>query len=118
MLPRAHRLRSSADFTKVYRHGVSVVGPHLVVYARGGTGGESRLGLSVSKKVGGAVVRNLIRRRLTAAYAETRNGLPDGYDVIIVARPRVAGKSFQIMEEELRDLLGKATAGREQGGRQ
>ncbi len=70
--------------------------------------GSGRLGLSVSRKVGGAVVRNRIRRRLGEAFAaQAREELADA-DVIVIARNPSAKANYQILESELAALLGEA----------
>jgi ribonuclease P protein component len=84
------RLSRSADFERVYRQGRSQANRYLVLYTfpRGGDD-EPRLGLSVSRKVGGAVDRNRVKRLLREAFAARREGLPPGHDVVVVARPDV-----------------------------
>jgi ribonuclease P protein component len=107
MLPRTARLRSSSDFKRVYGRGFSVAGRHLVVYVLP-EGGSGRLGLSVSRKVGSAVIRNRARRRLSEAFAARSKDVPTGADVVIIARQPAARASYQILEKELDGLLSKA----------
>lgn len=84
----AGRLSRSADFERVYRKGRAQGNRHLVVYAfpRGGTDGP-RLGVSVSRKVGGAVQRNRVKRLLREAFRARSEGLPTDHDYVVVARP-------------------------------
>jgi ribonuclease P protein component len=84
------RLSRSAEFERVYRQGRSHANRYLVLYAfpRGGDE-EPRLGLSVSRKVGGAVDRNRVKRLLREAFAERVGQVPAGHDVVVVARPDV-----------------------------
>ena len=82
------RLSRSADFERVYRQGRSIANRHLVLYAFGNQAGpETRLGLSVSRKVGGAVQRNQVKRLLREAFAQVEPELQPGHDVVVVARP-------------------------------
>ena len=85
------RLSRSAEFERVYRQGRSTANRHLVVYAfPNAATDQPRLGLSVSRKVGGAVVRNGVKRVLREAFANAEATLRPGQDVVVVARPSAA----------------------------
>jgi len=85
------RLSRSAEFERVYRHGRSKGNRYLVLYAFPREAGDPadgpRLGLSVSRRVGGAVERNRVKRVLREAFWLEAQRLPAGSDYVVVARP-------------------------------
>ena len=93
--PKRRRLSRSAEFERVYRQGRSKGNRFLVLYAfpRDEERGEAgpRLGLSVSRRVGGAVDRTRVKRALREAFWEEARRLPEGSDYVVVARPESLG---------------------------
>jgi ribonuclease P protein component len=87
---RRGRLSRSAEFDRVYRQGRSRGNRWLVLYSfpRARSDG-ARLGLSVSRRVGGATERNRVKRLLREAFWERPDRIPAGHDFVIVARPGV-----------------------------
>jgi ribonuclease P protein component len=114
--PRRGRLSRSAEFDRAYRQGRSHGNRHLVVYAfaRSTTEDGARLGLSVSRKVGGAVDRNLVKRLLREAFDAEAQLVPAGHDIVVVARPAALElaerEGLEGMRAALRELLEKAAA--------
>jgi ribonuclease P protein component len=91
---RRGRLSRSGDFDRVYREGNSHSNRFLVLYAfprSDDASDELRLGVSVSRKVGGAVERNSVKRALREAFWGLAEGLPPSHDFVLVARPDAAG---------------------------
>ena len=102
-------LKENHLFRRLYQKGRSAVCPDLALYARKNNRPGNRLGLTVSTKVGHAVVRNRVRRRLREIYRLNREGLMPGYDLIVVARARAARSSYRQLERDflrLSDKLG------------
>ena len=79
-------LNKNRDFSRAYARGKSYVHPHLVLYVAKNRVGHTRVGLTATKKVGGAVQRNRARRVLRAALAEHLPRDVGGYDIVLVAR--------------------------------
>ena len=112
------RISRSGDFDAVYRRGRSAANRHLVVYAfareEAGPGAPARLGLSVSRKVGGAVDRNRVKRALRERFAELAPALPEGLDVVVIARPGaaeyLAERGAAALGARLAELAERATA--------
>ena len=114
--PKRRRLSRSAEFERVYRQGRSKGNRYLVLYAfpRDDEGEDGpRLGLSVGRRVGGAVDRSRVKRVLREAFWEEARRLPSGSDYVVVARPeslpltdREGAPGVRTALAELVDALG------------
>lgn len=102
-------MRRSEDFALTIRGGVRVGRPSLVVHARRSADRDgTRVGLVVAKAVGGAVVRNRVRRRLRSVVVEHRDTLPGSTDVVVRALPAAADAPYAQLGSELLSALRSA----------
>ncbi len=100
------RLKNSIDFKKVYNNKNSFANKHLVLYVLK-TGNESRIGFSVSKKVGNAVTRNKIKRRLREISRLNAYQIQEGYDIICIARVNANDIDYQTLNNSFLHLIRK-----------
>jgi ribonuclease P protein component len=108
--PKRRRLSRSAEFERVYRQGRSKGNRYLVLYAfpRAEDDAEGpRLGLSVGRRVGGAVDRTRVKRVLREAFWEQARRLPAGSDYVVVARPESLGLTEREGEPGIRTALSE-----------
>jgi ribonuclease P protein component len=94
-------------FRRLYAKGKSAAAPSLAVYVRPNSSRRNRLGLTVGTKVGKAVCRNKVRRRIREAYRTHESQMAPGWDIVVVARVRSAFASYGEIERDLLRLLDK-----------
>ena len=101
------RLTDSPEFERVYRQGTAYRGSLFAVHAFPNELGNPRLGLSVSRKVGSAVTRNAVRRRLKEVFRASTAEIPGNLDLVVSARPAAADATFEEWRAEFGKALGK-----------
>jgi ribonuclease P protein component len=105
-LPRGNTLRASADYLRCYRRGDRIGGRYARLHTAENAAGHPRLGITASRKVGGAVVRNRLKRRVREIYRRwrRRHDMPS-IDVVVHLKPEASQAAFaQLREELLRQL--------------
>ena len=100
-------LKLNHVFRRLYHTG-AVANGFLVLYARPNKLGINRIGITVSKKLGHAVVRNRVRRRLREIYRIHEELFAPGWDIVVVARSRCVDASFQSIAKAYLELAQKA----------
>ena len=93
-MKRAVTLKENHEFRRLYQKGASAVSGCMVVYCRKNRLGHNRLGITVSVKLGHAVVRNRVRRRIREIFRLSQGKMKQGYDCIVVARTRAAHADY------------------------
>ncbi len=110
-MERALRLTYDADFRRVRKHGKSWAHPFAILCALPNNLPHNRYGFSVSKRLGGAVVRNRVKRLLREAVRTTPKEVGpvvSGYDIVIIARPPIVGRTYDDVCTVVRMLLRRA----------
>ena len=100
-------LKQNHLFRRLYRRGASAADRNLVIYCRRNGSGENRIGLTVSAKLGHAVRRNRLRRRLREIYRTNEQAYAPGWDWIVVARAHAMDATYQELAASYGALAGR-----------
>ncbi len=105
-----HRLKKNEDFSLVFKKGKSFADVKLVLYYRRKNPTEPyRVGFSVGKKLGNAVLRNRIKRLLREVVRLNADHIPDGVDLVLIARPRIIDQHYTEIEKSFIKLMKKSS---------
>ncbi len=106
VMKKDYRIKKNNDFQAVFKKGRSTANRQFIVYVLKKENQPSfRIGLSVSKKIGNAVVRNRIKRYIRQSFFEMKEGLSDGNDYVIIARKPAADMDFFEVKKSLAHVL-------------
>lgn len=100
-------IKKNRDFVKAYKKGRKVVSNLVVLYKVKNDGAGTRIGITVSKKVGKAVVRNRVRRLIREGIFLNYDKLPDGYDYVFVARVKAAEANYSAITSNVHYAVNK-----------
>ena len=106
-LPKSLRLRSTGQFQKVFAARCSASDDTLILFAVPNELTHCRLGLSVSKKIGNAVVRNRWKRLIREAFRKSQSELPDGLDLVVLPQRNVDVRTVKHLEQSMKNLAAK-----------
>ena len=99
--PKSARLRKRPEFLSLSQTGKKFYSPNFIVISKSNERGESRLGITVSSKVGNALVRNRIKRLVREFFRRRRHEWVPGSDIVVIARKGAAALSSSLMHKEL-----------------
>ena len=105
---RRFRLRKRKHFLRTQRRGRRITAAHVFVFMAEHRTTYSRFGFTVSKKVGGAVVRNQVRRRLKEIIRLNRHAFPNRHCFVIIARPEAAQADYATLKRDLLSIAQQA----------
>ena len=100
-------LKQNHEFRRLYSKGKSAVTPYLALYCRKNRLGYSRLGITTGVKLGKAVKRNFVRRRIRELYRTNEDKLLPGFDIVVVARTRAIYGRYADLERSFLQLMKK-----------
>ena len=104
-MDKSFRLTKNFEFKKVYEARRRWSSPFFTMYVKKNQLDKTRLGVSISKKVGKSVLRNKIKRRIKEIFRNNMEKIKKGYDVVISVKPEAANADFKSMENQLKLLL-------------
>ena len=102
-------IKKNHEFRTIYSKGQSIADKNLVLYSRAKHSDSPRFGISVSSKVGGAVVRNRIKRQIKEILRINIDSISDEYDIIFVIRVKCRQADFSDIERSVLKLLKRAS---------
>ncbi len=106
-MDKVYRLRTNKDFKNVYKRGKNYWNRNLILYVKNNGLENSRIGFSITKKVGNSVVRNKIRRRMKEVCRLNFDNIKVGYDIIFIPKKNVVDITYLELESAMLHLLKK-----------
>ena len=100
-------LKQNHEFRRLYSKGKSAVSPYFAIYCRKTNRPYSRLGITTGVKLGNAVKRNFVRRRIRELYRTNEGNFLPGYDIVVVARTRAIFGRYADLERSFRQQMKK-----------
>jgi ribonuclease P protein component len=117
-LPKCERIRKRTEYLAVQGHGRKLASEHFLLFVlqratpHAAAPAEVRGGFTVTRKVGGAVVRNRVKRRLREVFRRHKGWFPAGSEIVLVARPNAARLGYADVEREIGRLAARCAGPR------
>ncbi|HZH94220.1 MAG TPA: ribonuclease P protein component [Tissierellaceae bacterium] len=103
-MEKKNRLRKNMEFKKVYKARKNFWNRNLILYIKRNGTKETRIGVSITRKVGNAVVRNKLKRRIKELNRRYIESLKEGYDIVIIPKKNAVDLSFKDLESALKHI--------------
>lgn len=107
-MEKKHRLRSNMEFKKVYKYGKNYWNRNLILYVKKNDLGYTRVGYSITTKIGNSVVRNKIRRQMKEIYRLNFHLVKNNYDLIFIPKKNVVDISYKKLESAMIHIMSLA----------
>ena len=104
---RVEEINRNAEFKRIYKKGTPFIGKYIIVYVFQNKRSHNRIGITVSKKLGSAVIRNRVRRMIAESYRLSGANYKTGYDFVFVGRGRSVSVKMQDIMECMNDIFLK-----------
>lgn len=116
-MDKKNRLRNNEEFEKVYRRGKNYWNRNLIIYVMKNDLNYSRIGFSVTKKIGNSVVRNRTKRRMKEICRQNFGNIKGGYDIIIIPKKNVVDITYKELKSAIFHILKLADIKKLPGGK-
>jgi len=114
-MDKKNRLRKNEDFKRIYKNGKNYYNRNLIMYIMKNELEDTRIGFTVSKKIGNSVVRNRVRRRIKEIVRKNFNNIKEGYDIILIPKKNVVDISHKELENAVFHIFKLANVFKNQG---
>lgn len=104
-MEKQFRLRKNIEFKKIYKYGKNYWNRNFILYIRKNKLNETRVGFTISKKIGNAVTRNKIRRRMKEAYRLNFEKIKPGYDLIFIPKKHIVDIPYNELEGSMIHIM-------------
>ncbi|MBC8590883.1 ribonuclease P protein component [Wansuia hejianensis] len=107
-MEKQYRLRKNMEFKKVYDCGKNYWNRNLIMYVKTNNLDKTRVGYTITKKIGNSVVRNKIRRRMKEIYRLNFHNIKEGYDIVFIPKKNVVNMSYDQLENSFLHIMNMA----------
>lgn len=107
-MEKKFRIRKNVEFKKVYKHGKNYWNRNLILYVKKNDKKVTRVGYTITKKIGNAVTRNRLRRMMKEIYRLNFHNIKEGYDLVFIAKKKLVGISYKELESSMIHIMSLA----------